>query len=56
LNSDVVIESFTKNKEVLKEISPSVRWEGTSHKNRDDLVILEEKNRSQEKRASLFSL
>ena len=56
MNSDVVIERFTKNKEVLKEVSPSVRWEGTSHKNHDDLVIPEEKNPSSRKKTNLFLL
>jgi len=43
-----------KNNEVLKDVSRSTHLEGTSHKNRNDVVITEEKNRSQERGRVFF--
>jgi hypothetical protein len=55
-SGDITAERLAKNKEALEDVSRSGRLEGTSRKNCNDLVIPEEKNRSQEKGASLSSL
>ena len=55
-----MVEQSYRNREVckeleaLEEVGRSTHWEGASHKNRNDLVIPEEKNRSQE-RGRVFS-
>jgi hypothetical protein len=56
MSANSITEWFAKNKEALEDVSRSGRLEGTSHKNCNDLVIPEEKNRSSRKRASLSSL
>ena len=59
MNSDRVEEWFTnrevaKNKEALKEVSRSARWEGTSHKNCNDSVYTRREESFSRKRASLL--